>query len=204
VADNYKFRAGDGTTQTRKAKDTGGGVYANFDISMDASGNVAPSGDVIARSKFVAPGDGTNPFLSGSAANLAAQSSVNAQLVTEPGQWAATHGPAVNVKATCNQAAGGAGVRNVCQAVSINLAGDSTAPAATVLTVNLRDGATGAGTILMTWTIAIPATAGAFSTINLSGLNIPGTAATAMTLEFTAAGGAHTFESVSMSGTTCV
>jgi hypothetical protein len=137
---------------------------------------------------------------SASAANLAAKSGVGASVSALPGMWPATHAPAVNTQASASQAAGGAGVRHVCTGISINLAAGGTAPAATQLTVNLRDGATGAGSILATWTIAIPATAGAFAAINLTGLNIPGTANTAMTLEFTAAGGPNTYESCTLFG----
>ena len=61
---------------------------------------------------------------------------------------------------------------------------------------------TGAGTVLATWLIGITAVAGATTAFSFGPFNIPGSAATAMTLEFTAAGGAHTFESVTLSGTT--
>lgn len=162
--------------------------------------NTAPTMDAGARRGFQQLSDGTNSQLSGSAANLAAQTAVNAMLTTDPGQWTATHAPAVNTQATASKVAGGAGVRHVCTGISINLAAGGTAPTATQLTVNLRDGATGVGTILATWTIAIPATAGAFATVNLTGLKIPGTANTAMTLEFTAAGGANVYESVTLFG----
>jgi hypothetical protein len=66
----------------------------------------------------------------------------------------------------------------------------------------LRDGATGAGTILASWAIAIPATAGACAILSLAGLEIIGSPNTAMTLEFAAAGGALTFQSVTLTGHT--
>lgn len=147
---------------------------------------------------------GTGQALVGSATNVAAKSSANALLAVAPGQWVVTHAPAVNVVAIASQASGGAGVRNVAQSVSGTVVADSTAPTAVILTLNLRDGATGAGTILATWTIGIEATAGRTTPFNYGPFNLPGTAATAMTLEFTAAGGAHTFESLTLAGTTCV
>lgn len=180
MADNIAARDAAGVAFTKAAKDTGGGVLADRVQPMDGAAG--------------------NDFKSGSAANLAATSSVNAQLVTGPGGWPVTSSPGANVQASATKAAGAAGVRHVCTGVSINLASGSVAPAASQLTVNLRDGASGLGTILATWTIAIPAAAGAFANIQLGGLNLPGSANTAMTLEFAAAGGANTFESVTLFG----
>jgi hypothetical protein len=115
-----------------------------------------------------------------------------------PVTWTQVHTPAVNTQATTSKAAGAAGVRHVCNSISASLYSGSTAvtvPAAPV-TVILRDGATGAGTILWQQGISVPTTAGGSQVINISGLNIIGTAATAMTLEFSGAGGAGSFESV--------
>ncbi len=147
----------------------------------------------------VAPSDGTNAFKSASATNLATTSENNAQLCVGPGQWTQTHAPAVNTAATKSQAAGATGVRNVCQWLVCTLANDATGSVQTGLAFNLRDGATGAGTILATFTLSLPATAGDCRTLALSGLNIPGTAATAMTLEC-AATATHTAASVSFGG----
>lgn len=116
----------------------------------------------------------------------------------------AVHFPAANTQATCNKAAGGAGVRNVCTGLTVVLAGGTTTPAAAQVNVVLRDGASGSGTIVWQAVIAIPATAGAMSGIALSGLCIIGTANTAMTLEFSGAAGANTFESVALQYTTIV
>jgi len=46
----------------------------------------------------------------------------------------------------------------------------------------------------------VTGTTGNETGVSLSNLNIVGTAATAMTLEFAAAGGASTFESVALTG----
>lgn len=145
--------------------------------------------------------DGTNTEPMASAANLTASPAGNgAAIQTRPGEWAASSNPGVNAQASASQAAGGAGVRHVCTSVSFSVASDATAPAATQLVVNLRDGATGAGTVKESWTVAIPAAAGAFASFGLSGLNIVGSANTAMTLEFAAAGGAHTYEACNIAG----
>ena len=115
------------------------------------------------------------------------------------GQFAIVHTPVAATQATVTQAAGAAGVKNVCQSISATLCTVGTAQAA-VRQVNLRDGATGAGTILWSQSISCGTTQAVV--INASGLYILGSAATAMTLEFDAAGVAASFESVSLVGCT--
>jgi hypothetical protein len=181
MADNYTIKDSGGSPQTIAAKNVSGVLYPRKIES-----------------------DGTNDILSGAAANIAAQSSINAQLSVLPGQWAKTHAPAVNTQATNSQAAGTTGVRHVCNWISCTLANDGTGSAQAGLLFNLRDGATGAGTILASFTLSVPATAGACQVLTLSGLNIPGTAATAMTLECASAPGAHTAASIAFGGFDCV
>lgn len=116
--------------------------------------------------------------------------------------WSITHAPAANTKATISQAAV-AGMVHVAECASAVITAGTTAPTAAVTTLQLRDGATGAGTIEASWAVAVPATAGLMSPpIMLCGLGIAGSPNTAMTLEFAAAAGANTFESVSLSGRT--
>lgn len=118
-------------------------------------------------------------------------------------QWTAQHNPAANTKATCTQAAAGVGLRNVCTGLTVVLVAGSSAPTATTVSVALIDGSSGATTYL--WgphNIGIPAVAGATNGIVVEPLRRPGTANTAMTLEFSAAAGANTVESVSMEGET--
>lgn len=131
---------------------------------------------------------------------MASIDTINPNPFAMPAQWAATHAPAANTQATASRPAGGGSLRHVCTAFSARIVAGSTAPAAATVQVNLRDGASGAGTILMSFALAITATAGANDSITLSDLNIVGSPATAMTLEFSAAGGANTVESVAMSG----
>lgn len=137
-----------------------------------------------------------------SAANLSAATAPAPLLVATPGDWSINHAPAANTQATITRAAGGAGVRHVCTSITAVL---SAAAAATsgVVQINLRDGGTGAGTILWSATVQIGGAAsisGGAVGISLSGLRIFGTANTAMTLEFSAAGGADTTESVALTG----
>jgi hypothetical protein len=118
------------------------------------------------------------------------------------GGWNVQHNPATNTKATISQAAGGGTVRNVITGFDFSVATDATAPTAIQLIVNLRDGATGAGTVLRSWNVGIQAVAGYAYAFGLAGLWIECSQNTQTTLEFTAVGGAHTYESVNLSGVT--
>ncbi len=141
--------------------------------------------------------DATNTIKSGSAANLSATSSVNAQLAVRPGDWSINHTPAAATQATITKAAGAAGVRHVCTSISATLATIGTAQSSAIV-LSLRDGTTGAGTILWSKQAVLPANA--LWEVNISNLNIVGTAATGMTLEFGAAGATASFSSVALTG----
>lgn len=134
----------------------------------------------------------------------AATQPVSGTLTATPPQpsWYVHHVPAANTQATITQAAAGVGVKNRCLGLTVTLAATGTAPTPINLTVSLIDGASGGGTYLWRSVIALPGIAGAVSCITLSGVNLAGTANTAMTLEFSAAGGANTVQSVSMRGST--
>ncbi len=112
--------------------------------------------------------------------------------------WSVTHLPAAATQATASKAAGAAGFKHHCTSISISLG--STTGAQSAIAFNLRDGASGAGTILRSWYLAV--TAGIAQSVDLSGLDIPGSAATAMTIEITAAPAAATLATVSMTGYT--
>lgn len=115
------------------------------------------------------------------------------------GQFAINHTPVAATQATITQAAAGAGVKNVCYGISASLCTVGTAQAAAVQ-LNLRDGGTGAGTILWSKTFSCGTTTQV--NVDIVGLHIQGSANTAMTLEFSAAGVAASFESVSLVGYT--
>lgn len=105
------------------------------------------------------------------------------------GTWKAFHVPAAAAAASASQVAGAAGVKNVLLGCVLNFVG--VAAQSAVLYFTLRDGLTGAGTILCQWSVPIAAGAATAPwSVNLSGMYVPGTAATAMTLETTNAAGA--------------
>ena len=121
-------------------------------------------------------------------------------LVRTGDEWHISHLPAANTQATITQAAAGAGKRNICTGFTVMFVAGATAPTAINVSVSLIDGAAGGTTYLWRATISLPATAGATSGIARMGRWI-GSANTAMTLEFSAAGGANTIQSVAMEGT---
>jgi hypothetical protein len=139
---------------------------------------------------------GSQPTVSGSVLSAGIN---DAPLLSEKGaRWDVFSSPAVSLQATASKAAGTAGVRHVADCVTAS-AGASTAPAATNLVITLRDGASGAGTVIWTTDITAAATAANHGNVTLCGLNLIGTAATAMTLEFTALL-TNEFESVTLTG----
>jgi len=111
------------------------------------------------------------------------------------------HSPAAGSQATITQAAGGAGVRNVVDAVSFGFSATTALGGITTVTVNLRDGATGAGTILQSWQFTLAATTQAPFALSLGRLRIQGSVNTATTLEFASATG-NLLAFVSLSGYT--
>lgn len=138
-------------------------------------------------------------------ASAAVQSSANAlgvPAVAMLGNWSINNVPAAATQATITRAAGAAGVRHVCTSVDATLIVPPTVnqPA---IQINLRDGATGAGTILWSRRVGFGVAAGADGfefKVSLAPLSIFGSAATAMTLEFSAAGAATTLQSVALTG----
>lgn len=122
----------------------------------------------------------------------------NAMMVRQRDGWSIYHEPAANTQATITRAAVGA-VYHVCTGITATFAATGIATAASVY-VRLRDGASGGGTILWTGAIAVTAVAGDSKAIALSGLWLKGSVNSAMTLEFSVAGGANTVETVTLTG----
>lgn len=123
--------------------------------------------------------------------------------ITEKGtRWALNNTPAAAAQATTSKAAV-AGVRHVADCVSFAAAATAAVTAGTGIAVNLRDGATGAGTVLWTMTLnPVSAAAGGnagVSPISVCGLALIGSPNTAMTLEYSA-GVTGAIESVALSG----
>jgi hypothetical protein len=132
---------------------------------------------------------------SASAANISATTQVPL-MVAAPGDWTLISAPAVGVVASATRAAGATGVRHVLTSIcaDVNCVGAVAAP----LSVVVRNGATGVGTIL--WQRRLTGLAGTTAQVEMSGLNIVGSAATAMTVEFTAAPAGTDFETISATG----
>lgn len=117
--------------------------------------------------------------------------------------WTAISLAATSVQATTTRVSAGAGVKNVCTGLTVMLASNATtAPTAVSINASLIDGAS-AGTIYL-WrgVLSLPNVAGAVSGIVRSGIWIPGSNSTQMTLEYNASAGTNTVQSVSMEGTT--
>lgn len=116
-----------------------------------------------------------------------ATAGVYAQQTTAPtaNRLGARSNPAAGSQATASAAAI-ANFKHVADCVAF-AGGSTTAPALTALSVNLRDGATGAGTVLWSQQVVVSAATGQnVAPFAVCGLNLPGTANTAMTLEFSA------------------
>ena len=108
--------------------------------------------------------------------------------------WAVNHAPAAATKPTISKAAV-AGIRHVATSATICVSGVAAQPD---LVFNLRDGATGAGTVL--WTARMAAVIGTANCFASPPFNIPGSLNTAMTLEAAAAPAATNFATVTLTG----
>ena len=101
-------------------------------------------------------------------------------ITTKPQEWVINHIPALSVIATVTKPAGGAGVSHVCTSITASVASDATA--SSIIIVRLRDGASGAGTVL--WAATLRSGVNISKDIVLNGLCFIGSPNTAMTLEF--------------------
>jgi len=101
--------------------------------------------------------------------------------------------PAATAQASAGLAASDPKLRWICTSISATFSTGATAQA-TQITLNLRNSTTGAGTIIWSITVPILPVNGSWS-FSISDLSIPGAYGAAMTLEFSAAGAAGTFES---------
>lgn len=121
----------------------------------------------------------------------------------QPTTWKAGNLGTDNVKATATQAAvSTSGQRLVINWLNVMIVGGASAPAAKTVSVAIINGASG-GTDYA-WgpqALAIPAVAGAVDGIAMANLSIPGKPNTALTIEFSVAGGSNTIQSVDMGGT---
>lgn len=110
--------------------------------------------------------------------------------------WAVFHQPVAATAATISKAAAGTTVKHVATSVTVCISAVAAQPD---VIFNLRDGATGAGTILWTARLA-EATVGGSKCVTSPPLYIVGSSNTAMTLESASAPAASNFATVSLSG----
>lgn len=122
--------------------------------------------------------------------------------LTKATPFNALHTPAKATQAVASQAAPTKSNFNVCTSITVSLANTGTGSVQTLIQFNLRNGASGAGTIIWSVTMALPATAGECRTETISGW-WEGSPLTAMTLESSAAPASETAASVSMTGLVC-
>jgi hypothetical protein len=101
-----------------------------------------------------------------------------------PKSLVVNHQPSVSTQATASIGAQD-NIRHVADQVCFS-AGSTTAPALTQLSVNIRDGATGAGTVLASFIIVIPASTGQNALPFCTALGMQGSNNTAMTAEWSA------------------
>ena len=198
-----------GTTWDRARSATADALAAT---GLTASGNMlfngsswdrqrTASGDNLAATGIPAAGnvgfDGStwDRLIGISNTNNTAVTSQGVRYSTQLSTWSVIDTDVGATQSTASKAAGGTTVRHVATGVTI-CRGD-TAAAAPAL-IHLRDGATGAGTILRSWIIGVGA--GLSECIDITGLNMTGSANTAMTLEFAAAGAATSTSTVTLTG----
>lgn len=117
-------------------------------------------------------------------------------LVPNYGWWSQVHQPAATTAASTSKAAAGASVKHVATSATVCI---SAVAAQADMIFNLRDGATGAGTIVWTARLSQP-TVGASLCVASGAINIVGTANTAMTLESASAPATNNFATVSLAG----
>jgi hypothetical protein len=114
--------------------------------------------------------------------------------------FVATNNPTSNTQATVTHA-GVTGKAHICNTIHCTFNAGTTAPAASQVSVLLRDGASGVGAVLWSSQMALTAVAGQASPpVEVSGLAISGMPGNAMTLEFAGSGGTNTFETVAFTG----
>lgn len=126
------------------------------------------------------------------ATNFAAGTPDGVDLASRPGCLSKTHQPNAATQATVTAAAV-TDFRHIARRISFSVACAATKQGP--VAVNLRDGATGAGTILKSWKVSTPADTSVQYTEEV---DIIGTAATALTLEFAAANVANSEATVNL------
>jgi hypothetical protein len=120
------------------------------------------------------------------APNMASLSGLGAALVASPGEWTVNANAGLGVASSASRGVGGVGVRHIITGYNVIISCQA-APGAGNVIINIRDGATGAGTIFEALQVGIPAAVFPPIVISRSGLSLVGTANTAFTIEQSAA-----------------
>lgn len=184
-----------GNTLVRLVGDNAGAIVAP--VLVNYNDNLSPT-NLIQTGAFLYGFDGVNAdrLRVASADVQALATKIGVLAVAKIGDWSINSDPAAATQATITRAAGAAGVRHICTSIFASFSAGATAGAA--VKVYLRDGLTGAGAILWSGSLAVPI--GDTRNISITDLSIVGSDATAMTLEFAAAGAATTLQNVSLTG----
>lgn len=115
--------------------------------------------------------------------------------------WTVTHSPAAATVATGTKAATAGAVHVADCVLASFLTGSTAAGAVSTITLDLRDSTTGAGNVLASWGFTLPVTANTMAQrVQICGVHIAGVQGQAMTLEFSAAGGTNTLETLILTG----
>jgi hypothetical protein len=182
------------TGQTMQVTSSGGGgtstlMFVDFPVLPFINSAATGSGSVVTIANQPIT---VLPANIASALAQSTQPISNVELVVGPGQWTLTSAPAVSTVATATRAAGTGTTRHVLQNISYSL--NAVVAQATPVVIQVLDGAT------VLWQDSVIATAGSNAGKSITGLNLVGSAATSMTVAFTAAPTATNFEILSASG----
>ncbi len=185
----------------RVAVESGGTVgTAAGDIANDAADSTSYPVKIGGKATTLPPAAVTEADRVNASFNL--QGSLRVEQTVSPQAWSLTHTSNAAAQGTATQAASSTGGKHVMTGFTAQLVGDATGNADFVI-INIRDGATGAGTVKMSHMAALASGANATGTpVVVTGLNIVGTANVAMTIEGSTVGATHTITRVNAWGYT--
>ncbi len=167
-------------------------------VALFNSTNQMPAGDAAARSLFVEPNDGTNKFLSGAVANIAAGVGTNSMLVVKPGEWTVTNTSVANAQATVQKAAPAGSGKLVITSITVSLAAG--AAVQTPITASVIQDSGGSAVTL--WAATLGAAANSAFAVSATCHIVQTVANKTLDIQFSAAGTTNTIQSVTMSGYT--
>jgi len=166
-------------------------AHSGFVIPSNGSANLF---DTAAHKGFAQITDGTTNVPIASGAVLAAANANGALPVVARPTWSVTNAPGVGNQASVVVSAGATGVRHVADCIIFS-GGATSSASLTQMTVQLLDGST----VLHSWLVFPSGTGENIKPVGICGLNLVGSSATSMTLQFSQAL-TNEFESVSLTG----